>query len=78
MSEPAFPVVDRIEIGDFGTEQVFSRGGLSKRELFAMAAMQGLLANLAGLRREGFRDSEIEEYALLRADALIAALEAQR
>lgn len=48
--------------------------GLTKRELFAAMAMQGLLANLAAVRAEGFRDEEIEEFAIMRADALIAAL----
>ncbi len=52
-------------------------GGLTKRELFAAMAMQGLLSNLASIRREGFRDREIEEFAVIRADALIAALEAK-
>jgi hypothetical protein len=49
-------------------------GGLTKREVFAMAAMQGLLSNLAEIRREGFKDHEIEEFAVMRADALLAEL----
>lgn len=40
-------------------------------------AMQGLLSNLAAIRKEGFRDHEIEEFAVMRADALIAALNAE-
>lgn len=46
----------------------------TQREYFAARAMQGLLANLAELRREGFKDCEIEQFAVMRADALIAAL----
>jgi hypothetical protein len=48
----------------------------TQREYFAARAMQGLLANLDGLRREGFKDCEIEQFAVIRADALIAALAA--
>ena len=48
--------------------------GLTKRELFAGMAMQGLLSNLAAIRAEGFQDHEIEEFAVMRADALIAKL----
>lgn len=53
----------------------FTRGGLSKRELFAAMAMQGLLSNLAALRKEGFSDSDIEEFAVIRADGLLRELE---
>jgi hypothetical protein len=45
-------------------------------ERAAIAAMQGLLSNLAAIRREGFRDEEIEEFALMRARALLAAVDA--
>ncbi len=61
----------------FGTDFVGDRfrvNGLTKRELFAAMAMQGLLSNLASLRREGFRDSDIREFAIFNADALIAEL----
>ena len=49
--------------------------GMSKREYFAAMAMQGLMSNLAEIRREGFRDEEIEEFAVMRADALLKRLE---
>jgi hypothetical protein len=52
--------------------------GLSKRELIAAMAMQGLLANLAAIRREGFRDRDITEFAVMNADALIAELAKER
>ena len=48
--------------------------GLTKRELFAAMAMQGLLANWSDLQRDGFLDHEIAEFAVQRADALIQAL----
>ena len=65
---PAMPVVEF-------DDSVGSKDGLTKREHFAAMAMQGLLSNLAAIRREGFRDAEIEQFALMRADALLAALE---
>lgn len=64
--KPAMPV---LEVG----QQMHS--GLTKREYLAGLAMQGLLANLASIRREGFRDSEIEVFAVMRADALLKELE---
>lgn len=48
--------------------------GLTKRELFAAMAMQGLLSNLAEIRRAGFSDRDIEMFAVIRADALLAQL----
>ena len=51
--------------------------GVTKREYFAAMAMQGLLSNLEAIRREGFQDRDIEEFAIMRADALIAALNAE-
>ncbi len=62
---PAFPWVPTGEVG---------LPGLSRREYFAALAMQGLLSNLAAIRQLGFRDSEIEEFAVMRADALLAKL----
>jgi len=48
--------------------------GLTKRELFAAMAMQGLLSNLQEIRKEGFKDSDIEDYAVIRADSLLRKL----
>jgi hypothetical protein len=50
----------------------YQHPGLTKREYFAAMAMQGLLSNLTEI--EGFREHEIEEFAVMRADALIAEL----
>lgn len=63
---PAFPV----ESGAYSYDT-----GLSKREYIAALAMQGLLSNLADIRKEGFKDHEIEEFAVMRADALLQRLE---
>lgn len=49
-------------------------GGLTKRELFAAMALQGLLANLAAVRNLGFKDEELERFARLRADRLLVEL----
>lgn len=74
-AEPAFsrPAMmlpnDNVDYGAFG---------LTKRELFAAMAMQGLLSNLSTLYRDGWRAHDIEEFACIRADALLAALEAPR
>ena len=47
--------------------------GLTKREMFAMAAMQGLLHNHHGMA--GFTCADISEDAVAYADALLAELE---
>lgn len=65
-SESAFPVQD--------DKSLYAGYGLSKKELFAGMAMQGLLSNLSGLRKEGFKDSEIEEFAIIRANGLCKQL----
>lgn len=39
--------------------------------------MQGLMSNIIGIRAAGFKDSEISEFAVMQADALIAELEKQ-
>lgn len=70
--EPAFPFVKEMECLN-PTQRVFA--GLNKRELFAAMALQGLMANLAALRREGFRDCDITKFSLFHADALLAELE---
>lgn len=48
--------------------------GLTKLELFSAMAMQGLLSDLSGLRKEGFKDNDIEEFAIMRAKSLIKEL----
>ena len=50
--------------------------GLTKRELFAAMAMQGLLSNYAACCEAAFQDQrgDFESFAIARADALLAEL----
>lgn len=66
---PAFPLLINLPY------EISIQTGLTKRELFAAMAMQGLLSNLNELRRTGFKDHEIEEFAAIRAEALLKELE---
>ena len=62
---PAMP----IEINGFGQYAPEVYGGLTKREMFAMAAMQGLLS------RESGRPTDIAGYSVSYANQLLKALE---
>ena len=68
---PAMPVdrcdADAIEVGI----QVFS--GLTKREMMAMAAMQGILSSLTD--DSDMSPSELARYSVRNADELLAELE---
>lgn len=79
-NEPAFPRLEHVKHGNFSEARYVweTHGGLTKREYFAGLAMQGLLANLTDLRNQGFKYDDIEEFAVIRADALIAELEKQK
>ena len=66
---PAMP----IELAGFGRFEPEAHVGLTKREMFAMAAMQGLLASLTP--DDSFSPSELARAAVLNADALLAELE---
>ena len=70
-NDPAHPWTERN--GDGTIYRQFC--GLTKRELLAAMAMQGLLSNLAALRKEGFRDKDIEEFSVIRANGLLTELE---
>ena len=50
--------------------------GLTKRELFDAMALQGLLSNYPACIQAGFKDArgDFEEFALMRADALLREL----
>jgi len=54
-------------------EPEFERG-LSKLEHFSGLALQGLLSDLSGLRKNGFKDSDIAEFAVLMAVDLLKQL----
>lgn len=49
-----------------------NHGGLTKREMFAMAAMQGLLAKHGD---DDYSPASIAEYAVKHAECLLAELE---
>lgn len=68
MSQPAFPVVI---LSEQTGNPVAQELGLTKRELFAAMAMQGLLANQHSF---GSKRSEVANNAVTAADALIAEL----
>jgi hypothetical protein len=70
-NELAFP---SQPLGQGGQPVAPMADGLTKRELFAAMAMQGLLSNLSAIRHLGFKDHEIEEFACMRADALLKEL----
>lgn len=66
---PAMP----IELNGFGLYEPSAHLGLSKREQFAMAAMQGFLVNMG---RNGINDvNKVAAHAVDAADALLAELE---
>lgn len=68
---PAFPIPLRDGERWVGSGTEF---GMSLRQYYAGLAMQGLMSNLADIRKEGFKDSHISEFARIQADALIAEL----
>jgi hypothetical protein len=82
--KPAYPTLDKlITVGiDQGLE--LKDSGLTKREMFAMTAMQGIIANNGGgpddvaSRAVAMADallSELNESRIRRADELLKALE---
>lgn len=66
-TSPAFPIV---YFGDDSTRD--GNGGLTKRELFAAMAMQGILA--AEDPRDIWSPKGLADLAIERADALLSAL----
>lgn len=68
---PAYSAPNIIGSGSHNTINAPSGTGVTKRELFAAMAMQGLLAS--GLFRQDPSGVRLE--ALVHADALLAALE---
>ena len=66
---PAMP----IELNGFGQYAPEAYVGLTKREMFAMAAMQGILSN--GVDYTMFDDQDICKAAVIHADNLLAELE---
>jgi hypothetical protein len=88
-NEPAYPVIETQprDIGAGGVyvtiADTYSSGGLTKREAFAMAAMQGLAANPGGPWQANASNgwaltncslADVAEVAVQAADALLAEL----
>ena len=72
--KPAAPSVSGGTICDVNSTMLAGAVGLTKREAFAMAAMQGLLANSKYRPDEGGIDT-IAHMSVNQADALLKALE---
>jgi hypothetical protein len=77
---PAMPKTIFQQIGDIS--ECYSSGGLTKREMFAMAAMQGFCADIVNVYENLCGADEVPtEYlarqAVFAADALLAELERQ-
>lgn len=75
---PAMPIVYEVEYpSSIGYEKRAEiEFGLTKREQFAMAAMQGLLVNMG---RNGIDSvKQVAEHAACAADALLAELELRK
>ena len=66
---PAHP----IELSGFGLYAPEAHYGLTKREMFAMAAMQGILSSLTD--DSDMSPSELARCSVRNADALLAELE---
>lgn len=64
---PAMP----IELNGFGQFEPVSYAGLNKREMFAMAAMQGLCSHSGYYHHAAY----LAQDAVMYADALLAELE---
>ncbi|MGU5678150.1 hypothetical protein [Aeromonas allosaccharophila] len=75
---PAMPLVNEngspVHWSSAGMENVGVMAGLTKREMMAMAAMQGLLSKHGD---DDYDSSSIARYAAGHADALLAELEKQ-
>ena len=74
---PAYPKLGAWLAGPNGSEYVSGSDGLTKREAFAMAAMQGILAGPEAVT-EACAPGDIARYAAQAADALLAELAKER
>lgn len=74
-NDSAFPVTPPVDqTGQIAIGMPFPEPGLTKREYFAAAALQGLLANLPALRKDGFKDRDFATYAAMQAEWLLHEL----
>ena len=67
---PAMP----IEINGFGQYAPEAFTGLTKREMFAMAAKNGIMSN----SNDRYTYEQLAGHAVAQADALLSALEKQK
>lgn len=77
-NESAYPISNTVHTGfDHSGEKLFTttvEGGLTKREMFAMAAMQGILSACQGYTNKPNDMEHIARTATRQADALLKAL----
>lgn len=71
-NDSAHPYAYEEEVGDHGFKQLQADRGLTKREAFAMAAMQGYLASYPS--DSSPNAVNVAKYSVEYADALIEAL----
>lgn len=76
--QPAYPFVPNMDKMDVTTKDAielsYGKEGMSKREAFAMAAMQGILASIPN-GQTTMTMTEIAGHAVDAADELLKALE---
>lgn len=73
--DSAHPEITSEKNRDFQVQEVYSWGGLTKREEFSKAAMIGILSGLwSAPDGHGWRETDIAEQSVKQADALITAL----
>lgn len=70
--KPAYPVHGELE-GDDPRNQILS-GGLTKREIFAMAAMQGMLSACQGFDGSQMGQENLAKCAVKMADNILKQL----
>lgn len=64
----------KSDLDDGYAEQCKPAFGLTKREMFAMAAMQGILSNSS----DRYTYAQLAGHAVAHADAILSALEKQK
>lgn len=68
-NQPAYPNIDKFDNGTICGADVTGPSGLTKREVFAMAAMQGLLSNTGYIQR---LETNFKEKAVYDMNAMCA------
>lgn len=73
--QPAYPIQYEQEYGDHGMKEQTIKGGMTKREVMAMAAMQGFLSILGDTNIGEPKPDYLASMSVKYADALLAELE---